>query len=144
MEYTSPLDALETQSQTINLKIAPAKSRITNSIIDTITFYLLYLALGSFSYSRLGIDTEINPLHDLFLLVVSHFIVYALTELIFQKTLGKFLTRTTVVNVLGEKPSFKSILGRTCCRLIPCEAFSFIFLEIGLHDKFSKTRVIID
>lgn len=132
----------ESQSEKIILNLAPNKDRMGNTLIDTLLFYFLYLGLISLSFSELGIDAENDPLYDLALLLLSHIIIYAVTEILFQKTVGKFITRTYVVNLKGEKPSVKNILIRTFCRLIPCEAISFLFMENGIHDKFSKTRVV--
>jgi uncharacterized RDD family membrane protein YckC len=71
---------------------------------------------------------------------------YLLFESIWNKTPAKFLTKTKVITKDGEKPSFKTILIRTLCRLIPFEAFSFLGSKnpVGWHDEISKTRVIDD
>jgi hypothetical protein len=57
------------------------------------------------------------------------------------KKLGKFITKTKVVT-LGEKPSINDIMRRTFCRLIPFDRLSFLFMENGIHDGLSNTRVI--
>ena len=67
-------------------------------------------------------------------------------EAVFQRSPGKFLTGTKVVNESGGKPTFGQILGRSLCRFIPFEAFSFLFGDssrvVGWHDKFSGTLVV--
>ncbi|GEP52276.1 hypothetical protein FNO01nite_29480 [Flavobacterium noncentrifugens] len=128
----------------VKLDIASNNSRVTNMIADSIIFYIIYYALISYSYEMYGADTESDPLLDLTFLLVSFLLVYTVTEYFFSKTIGKFISRTNVVNLDGTKPGLRSILSRTLCRLIPCEAFSFMFLQNGLHDKFSKTRVVND
>ena len=42
----------------------------------------------------------------------------------------------------GTKPRFGQVIGRTLCRFVPFEAFSF-FGERGWHDKIPKTRVVM-
>jgi uncharacterized RDD family membrane protein YckC len=76
--------------------------------------------------------------------IVVRFLYYFLFEVIFQRTPGKIFTRTIVVTHKGEKPKLLSILIRTMVRfLIPLNEFSIFFGEL-LHDKLSKTTVIID
>ena len=55
------------------------------------------------------------------------------------RTLGKFITGTKVVSADGETPTASQIVGRTFCRMIPFEAFSFAreTCPVGWHDKFS-------
>lgn len=71
-----------------------------------------------------------------------HFIFEAL----FQRTFGKMLTGTKVVNMQGEKPSLLSLLGRTLARYIPFEPLSFLFYGAyptkGWHDRLSHTLVV--
>ncbi|AYN67483.1 RDD family protein [Euzebyella marina] len=71
---------------------------------------------------------------------------YAFMESVFQKTLGKFLTKTKVVDENGDKPSGKQIFTRTLCRLIPFDPLTFLFERKGykFHDSLSKTMVIKD
>ena len=68
---------------------------------------------------------------------------YVFFEVCFAKTIGKYITRTSVVDEFGKKPKFKNILLRTFCRLIPFEPLSF-FGEPGKswHDSISKTYVV--
>ena len=64
-------------------------------------------------------------------------------EVIFQKTLSKFITKTKVVRLDGSKPTKSNILIRTFCRLIPFEIFSFLFPKKGcFHDRLSNTMVV--
>jgi len=128
----------------VKLDIASNNSRVTNMIADTIILNIIYYALITYSYEIYGADAESDPLLNLTFLLISFFLVYTVTEYFFSKTVGKFISRTKVVNLDGTKPGLKNILSRTFCRLIPCEAFSFMFLQNGLHDKFSKTRVVND
>jgi uncharacterized RDD family membrane protein YckC len=65
-------------------------------------------------------------------------------EIKFQKTIGKFITKTKVVKLNGEKPESSDIISRTFCRLIPFDRVSFLFMKNGIHDFLSKTKVIKD
>ena len=69
---------------------------------------------------------------------------YLLTEGLFGRSLGKFITGTVVVDINGLKPSFGTIFKRTLCRLIPFEALSFLGSSRtgGWHDSISKTYVV--
>ncbi len=68
---------------------------------------------------------------------------YFVLEVTTGRTLGKFVTGTRVVDESGGKPSVGQILGRTFCRLIPFEAFSFFGTPCrGWHDKIPKTFVV--
>lgn len=69
------------------------------------------------------------------------FCYYFFSELLFGKTLGKLITKSTVVSETGEKPTMNQIVIRSLCRLIPFDNFSFLLGERGWHDKFSKTEV---
>jgi uncharacterized RDD family membrane protein YckC len=68
---------------------------------------------------------------------------YLVMEAAFGRTIGKLATGTRVVTVEGGAASFGQILGRTLCRLIPFEAFSFLTENaVGWHDSIPKTRVV--
>jgi len=76
--------------------------------------------------------------------IVASFAYYFLLEASFGRTLGKFVTRTKVVNEQGLKPSFPQIFARTACRYIPFEPFSIFFSDEHRcwHDSLSKTYVV--
>lgn len=68
---------------------------------------------------------------------------YIFFETLFQKTPGKFVSRSRVVTATGVRPSFVVILLRTLCRMIPLESISFLsWYPVGWHDKLSGTVVI--
>jgi uncharacterized RDD family membrane protein YckC len=67
---------------------------------------------------------------------------YTLSESLFKVTFGKLITGTRVVNEEGTTPSFGQALGRTLCRFIPFEPWSFLFNDRGWHDSISGTYVI--
>ncbi|HEU4496072.1 MAG TPA: RDD family protein [Flavobacterium sp.] len=75
--------------------------------------------------------------------IAVHLIYYNFFELLFSRTIGKFITQTVVVTAEGEKPSSQQILMRSLCRLIPFDALSFLGApDKGWHDSISKTYVV--
>lgn len=68
---------------------------------------------------------------------------YSFFEGITGRSIGKYFTKTRVVDENGDKPTFNAIFIRSLCRFIPFEAFSFLGDNaIGWHDSMSKTRVV--
>jgi hypothetical protein len=68
-------------------------------------------------------------------------IVLLLSEGLFGFTPFKIISGTRVTPTNGGKTSFGQVLIRTLARLIPFDAFSFIFGK-GWHDSISKTQVV--
>lgn len=59
------------------------------------------------------------------------------------KTIGKYFTKTRVVNLDGSQPTFVTFIGRSFARIVPFEAFSFLGdKKTGWHDRWSETIVI--
>lgn len=58
------------------------------------------------------------------------------------RTIGKYISKTMVVDINGNNPNKISILKRTLARIIPFEGISFFGNERGWHDSLSKTYVI--
>ncbi len=68
---------------------------------------------------------------------------YLLLEGMFNTTIGKIITGTTIVDSEGKRPGFGRIIGRTLCRFIPFEALSFLGSSgRGWHDSISETYVV--
>jgi uncharacterized RDD family membrane protein YckC len=125
------------------LEAAGMGSRLINYLFDLLGIMLLTFLIGTL-LGLLGLDAllvEENSLLMGFLIVLAY---YTLLEGFTGRTLGKFITGTYVVTDEGLKPSFPTILGRTLCRFIPFEAFTFLFSSIGFHDRLSHTRVVKD
>jgi serine/threonine protein kinase len=136
-----------------SLTPASMSKRFFNYILDG-TFYLvlwiiLFIILFIF-LEIIGINTsDLNDDQASFISSVSflmtHFLYY-LTEMIWGKSIAKFITKTKVVTQEGKKPGVLQIIGRTLARLVPFDAFSFLFASnsIGWHDSLSGTRVVDD
>ena len=70
------------------------------------------------------------------------FLYYYLSEKFLNgRTIGKYVTETKAVTILGGKPSNSDLLKRTFSRLVPFDALSF-FGTNGWHDSWSDTRVV--
>ena len=73
---------------------------------------------------------------------VIFFLYYYLSEKFLNgRTIGKYVTETKAVTILGGKPSNSDLLKRTFSRLVPFDALSF-FGTNGWHDSWSDTRVV--
>ena len=66
---------------------------------------------------------------------------YFICEKTMQRTLGKFVTNSVVINQYGEAPNDGSLIGRSFSRLVPFEALSCLS-DRGWHDTWSKTYVV--
>jgi uncharacterized RDD family membrane protein YckC len=121
--------------------------RFTNFIIDFFVWsYLAYIFKGliivnSADSSGRGYNQS-SFIENLFINSVFLVLYYTTMEIAFQRTLGKFATKTKVVTESGEKPSTEVILKRTFCRLIPFDGLTFLMSNGGMHDTLSKTRVV--
>ncbi|WP_264519827.1 RDD family protein [Flavobacterium sp. N1994] len=70
-------------------------------------------------------------------------IYYNFFEIVFARTIGKFITQTVVVDANGEKPHQETILIRSLCRLIPFDPLSLLVSQTrAWHDTLSKTYVV--
>ena len=65
-------------------------------------------------------------------------------ETLFGKTPAKWLTRTRVITNAGNRPTFGHIFKRTLVRFVPFEGLSFLGRGRGWHDRWSRTRVVLE
>ncbi len=133
------------QKQKVNSNVVGSGTRFINFLIDLIIWlvlaFVISLIIGLFAGP---IDQEILSLFGYILILGTFIAYYAIMEILFQKTVGKFLTKTKVVKLNGEKPENGDIITRTFCRLIPFDRLSFLFVKNGIHDFLSKTKVVKD
>jgi len=130
--------------------LASGGRRFGNYLIDAIVYYVIIFVLAMIAGLMFGEDILVffdeegsGILVTYFFSFLLYFLYYFVMEASFGKTIGKFITGTKVVTEDGEKPSAKTLAGRTLCRFIPFEAFSFLGSSaIGWHDSISNTRVI--
>ena len=134
------------QKRNVNLIVVGSGTRFLNYIIDMIISYSLVLVL----FIILGFlitptsNSFIGNLLTLITVFGTFLAYYTVMEIKFQKTIGKFITKTKVVTIDGNKPTASEIIIRTICRLIPFDGISYVFVKNGLHDYLSKTKVIKD
>ena len=142
-ERTAKLSFIDHENErTAQFSPAPASLRFVNRLIDAvIIFYILWSNLELFT----GASSRFDHIGMEFFIVFEIPIVllyYIILEGIFNTTAGKCATNTTIVNERGERPDFGQVLGRTFCRLIPFEAFSFFADGArGWHDSIPNTYV---
>ena len=122
----------------------PLKFRFYHLLVDYVGVYLFFHFAWSllvfFSYSEFLLQ-----LPEKLIGIVFVFGYFFFMELMYDKTLGKFLTKTKVVNYQKQKPTTSQIFIRSLCRLIPFEQFSFFGERpIGFHDSISRTYVVFD
>jgi uncharacterized RDD family membrane protein YckC len=122
--------------------VVSSKIRFLNYVIDQFVWLVFF---GIFIFI---IFQFIKPTYPLMSIILSYFgtyiAYYSIMEIIFQKTVGKFFTKTKVVKINGEKPRNRTIIARSFYRLIPFDAFVFLFVRNGIHDSWSKTKVVND
>ena len=132
-----------TSVQEIQDYVSSSTMRFTNFCIDFAVYIVLVLA-GSLALDSVFVTTESDLILGIgyFMMFVIFMAYYGLSEFYFQKTAGKYVTKTIVVTKEGAKPDATTIIIRTICRLIPFDRLSFLITKNGLHDRFSNTTVI--
>ncbi len=124
---------------------APAGLRFANLLLD----YGVQIGLG-FVIGFLAVEVWgeagyewLMDIPDIVFGLVIGCAYYLGFEWAFGRTVGKLITGTRVVSASGERVGFGGIVGRTLCRLIPFEAFSFLGAEArGWHDSMTNTYVV--
>ncbi|MGM1055912.1 MAG: RDD family protein [Bacteroidota bacterium] len=135
----------KTRQETVEKNVVSSLTRFWNFLIDILVWFIIASLLSSIL--DLFIQTSDQFLLHLlgYTLIFGSFIAYyAIMEIKYQKTVGKFITKTKVVKMDGTKPDSSDIVGRTFCRLIPFDRISFLFVKNGFHDYLSKTKVVKD
>jgi uncharacterized RDD family membrane protein YckC len=144
-EVKIDLTAKIIEQKEFNSKKVSSLTRLIHFIVDTISFLIFTIILSNI----LGLLIELTDENLITILVflmyaAGFFGYYIFMETKFQKTIGKFITKTKVVNKNGSKPEVGDIVRRTFCRLIPFDRISFLFTTNGLHDRFSDTTIVKD
>ncbi len=132
--------------------LASTGQRLGNFVIDSLFCIVVYvfvfgiiLDLIGLGYSFLSMNEDLQGLIVNLEVLIILLIYYVPQEAFSGRTLGKLITRTKAVNEDGTKLTFGKALGRTLCRFIPFEAFSFLGGQgrpKGWHDRIPKTKVI--
>lgn len=135
-------------------KVRSVKSgpRFGHSIVDSIIYRIL-IAIAGFVFtlishnSNASFETQLTA--ALFGGIISMLLYpgyYFLFEFFLQRTPGKYLTKTLVINEYGQKPTIEQLLIRSVVRLVPFEPLSCWsdMYSRGWHDKWSNTWVVTE
>ena len=124
--------------------IASTGQRLGNMFLDLVFFFVFAFVFG-IVLALIGLGDVIEGMNDTLLGSIILLIYYVPQEAFSGRTLGKLITGTEAVNEDGTKLTFGKALGRTLCRFIPFDAFSFLGGKgrpKGWHDRIPKTKVI--
>lgn len=125
------------------LHLADTSLRFVHYLVDQIVLYLLAMLVGFLlvGADEIGMEDESDLVAILVVLIYPGYFIAM--EYLAGQTIGKMLTGCYVVTKYGARPTFLNIVGRTLCRFIPFEPFSFLFSgPSGWHDTISDTRVV--
>ncbi|PTX61636.1 RDD family protein [Kordia periserrulae] len=118
-------------------------TRFLNVFIDSVIIVLVFspiLMRELRIFSRYIEDVMGENLGLYVVSLVTGILYYTIFEGCFRMTPAKFLTSTIVTGYTSLKTNFGQIIGRSFCRKIPFEAFSF-FGDMGWHDQLPETTV---
>jgi len=135
--------------------LASKGQRFGNLIIDNVVTTVVSNGIGfllgaAYGVSQAAAGGEMNEEAQLTLQLIGTaigiatvIIYFIVAESLGQRSIGKLVTGTKVVNTAGGIPTFGQIVGRTFARFIPFEALSFLHDQpVGWHDSLSGTRVV--
>ncbi len=156
MSQANPYAPIATHvpSSSTALPIAGQTKRFLTAILDNLVIfamnYAMGLAVGIVLVATGGVSPEIAAALQIVLTLVGWvvaLIYYTLLEATTGKTLGKMVMGTKVLSNDGSNATFGQCLGRSACRFIPFEAFSFLIgtnsrFPVGWHDRFAGTVVV--
>lgn len=145
--YAAPTVEVPLNPYQTGQSLQPASKglRFANFFIDYIAQFAIAFVFGVMVVIVGGEEaaSKIEQIPDVLLGIPVLFLYYFTFEATTNRTLGKLLTGTKVVNEDGNPPSIGQIAGRTLCRIIPFEAFSFLGSQgRGWHDSIPKTYVV--
>lgn len=133
-------------------KVKTVKSgpRFAHFFVDFIVFQVLivivqfFMELIQMEIGYEGLFAQAFTIFTSILLLLLYPLMYFICEYYWQKTPGKYLTKSVVINEYGEKPSPQQIALRSIIRLVPFEPFSCAgdTYSYGWHDRWSETFVV--
>jgi uncharacterized RDD family membrane protein YckC len=141
--YSAPLAPIGTRVESRRLEIAGKGRRFGTYLIDQILCSMCGYVVGEAVEGMIGKEAAERLIVAFFFLGMAvGFSYFVFFEGLMARTPGKFICGTKVVDEKGGPASFGQILGRSACRFIPFEQFSFLG-ERGWHDSISKTLVVL-
>ena len=126
------------------MELASTGQRFGNYLLDLICIYIGSIVAGGILY-LIGLGDLIERINGTLFGFIFLLLYYVPQEALLGWSLGKLITGTRVVREDGTPITFGQALGRTLCRFIPFEVFSFLGGDgkpVGWHDTISGTRVI--
>ncbi len=149
--YAAPTTTQQTQQQSQQpeaepqLVLAGKGLRFANFVIDYFAQVGIGAVIGIVIFAlqgQAGVD-NLQNVPSLAIGIPVLLFYYFVCEATTSRTLGKLITGTKVVDENGNLPSIPQIMGRTFCRLIPFNHFSFLGSgPRGWHDSIPKTYVV--
>jgi uncharacterized RDD family membrane protein YckC len=130
--------------------LATKGQRFCNYLIDVIIQYAIVFVLaaviGLLAYwtNSDGIliwMQSMNGWEEYLVGILIAIVYYNIMEILFSRSVGKYITNTVVVLDDGTKPDAAIIIKRTFCRFIPFNPLSFLG-DRGWHDSISDTHVV--
>ena len=126
--------------------------RFGHFVVDFIAFQVLILIVDYIFKTVLNATSfnfQLNASVGLIasiVLLLFYPLMYIVCESLWQKTPGKFLTKTRVIDEYGNKPEFMAIVFRSLIRVVPFDWISSYGDKYshGWHDRWSKTWVVPD
>ncbi len=119
--------------------------RLLHHFIDRIYLFSSVLAAGSIfigGHNFFGLDEIQMLIIGYGIIILMPMVYFIICEAGFQQTMGKVATGAYVRSSNGSKAGIGNIIGRSFCRMIPFEAFSYLTDPMSKwHDKFSGTDV---
>lgn len=128
--------------------LASPEKRILNFLIDlsvsSLIAYLLFESLHWLLHPlNIGNSHKGTSAFVLFAIIIYITYAYLMEHYTGGKTIGKYITATSVVNLHCKRADAQTLLLRSLIRIIPFEPFSFLTaIDQGWHDKWTGTRVV--
>lgn len=146
--FQSPAEPVEVETDDDSefVRVASRIKRYLNFVID-VAICLVLANVALLAVVACGGSVLVQNVPGIWINCAAFMIYYIPQETLWGKTIGKFITRTTAVRVDGGSLTLGDAFGRTLCRVIPFEPFSYLIggpFPVGWHDKWSNTRVIDD
>lgn len=132
------------QSAPSLLQLASQGQRFGNLLADYF-FLFIFAIFFRAALAFLGFGEMLQNTNEYLLWLIISCLYYIPQEAHSGRTLGKLITGTKAVSEDGSELTFGQAVGRTLCRFIPFEAFSFLGGDgkpRGWHDTIPKTKVI--
>lgn len=134
---------LASQGQLL-LSLASQGQRLSTLLFDSFFIAIFAVSFG-FLMGMSGLGELLLNINTNLLMLIVYCIYYIPQEALSGRTLGKLIAGTKAVNEDGSELTLGRAFGRTLCRFIPLECFSFFGGNgriRGWHDSIPGTKVI--